>query len=307
MRKKIVLAVLVVSLFGIIPVFYFQRQATVAAAKRRQAAELARKRAAWTSLEESIRQELRHFKGEAGIVIKDLEYGWQITINKDEIFPSASLVKVPIMLACFKAATEARISLDDRIKLKAGQKVPGLGPVNQAQPGAEFAVKELIEYMITESDNTATNMLIDYLGFDYLNDCFRVFGLKDTNICRQMLDFKKRRAGWENFTTPSEAAFILEAIYKQKLINKAYSRMCLELLLKQKIRDRIPARLPVEVPVAHKTGLENGVCHDTGIVFTRKGDFLICVLTKHKNKTARPAKKFIAQVAYLANNLYESF
>lgn len=63
------------------------------------------------------------------------------------------------------------------------------------------------------------------------------------------------------------------------------------------MRDRIPKRLPADTVVAHKTGLENGVCHDVGIVFTSGGDFLICVLTKHNEKTSLLAKKLIIDIA----------
>ena len=153
--------------------------------------------------------------------------------------------------------------------------------------------------MISESDNTATNMLIDRLGFACLNDNFKKIGLKDTNISRRMMDFRSRKAGKENFTTASDLAHILEKIYKKKLINKAYSQMCLDFLKKQKIKDRIPVKLPAGTLVAHKTGLEKGICHDAGIVFTPRGDFLICVLTRHKNKTAKSAKELIAQLAFL--------
>jgi beta-lactamase class A len=119
-----------------------------------------------------------------------------------------------------------------------------------------------------------------------------------------MMDFSDRKNGIENYTTARDISYILEKIYRGELINQKISKQCLELLQRQKMRDRIPARLPANTIVAHKTGLERGICHDAGIVFTPNGDFLICVLVKHKNKTARPAKKFIAQLAFLAYNYY---
>jgi len=70
----------------------------------------------------------------------------------------------------------------------------------------------------------------------------------------------------------------------------------MELLGRQRINDRIPALLPPGTPVAHKTGLENGVCHDSGIVFTSHGPVLVCVLTRNGGRAA-PAKKFIARIA----------
>jgi len=72
-----------------------------------------------------------------------------------------------------------------------------------------------------------------------------------------------------------------------------------------RMNDRIPKYLPAEITVAHKTGLENGVCHDAGIVFTRKGDFIIAVLTKHANANSNQSKKFIAKVSLYAYKYFE--
>ena len=97
-------------------------------------------------------------------------------------------------------------------------------------------------------------------------------------------------------------AYILEELYRGRFINRKVSKRCLEMLAEQKINDRIPKRLPHEVIVAHKTGLENGVCHDVGIVYTSKGNFLICVLIKHEYPTARPAKRLISRLSLLTYN-----
>lgn len=266
--------------------------------------ELQEHRLAWETLEKQIKKELDGFNGQAGIIIKDLDTGWRILINQNRLFPSASLVKIPIMAACFYAVEEDKVRLAETLKLKAADKSLGSGILKNVPVGREFTIKRLIELMISESDNTATNMLIKQLGFDYLNDCFKKLKLKDTNISRLMMDFKRRKEGIENFTTASDLADLLEKIYNERLIKKAYSQMCLEFLRKQNIRDRIPAKLPLSCVVAHKTGLESSICHDAGIIFSPKRDLLIVVLTKHGNKTARLAKSFIAKIAFLAYNYY---
>ncbi|MCM8791714.1 MAG: class A beta-lactamase-related serine hydrolase, partial [Candidatus Omnitrophica bacterium] len=136
------------------------------------------------------------------------------------------------------------------------------------------------------------------------NGCFKKLGLKNTNIDRKILDSKAKIKGLENFTSAKDIAYILEKIYKKELINKDISEKCLAFLKKQKIRDRIPKMLPSYISVAHKTGLENGGCHDAGIIFTKEGDFLICVLTQHNFKTNHSAKKFISKIA---QKLYFAF
>jgi len=259
--------------------------------------ELAQKKAAWDALERTVAREAAKFKGSIGIVIKDLDTGWTIAVNQNKLFPSASLVKIPIMASYFYAEQENKIALTQRMVLRNRNKTPGSGTLKCLPDGTAFQISDLIERMIVESDNTAANMLIDRVGFDYLNWSFKRMGLDNTNLVRKMMDFKKRKKGVENYTTAVDLSKILEDMYDGRFIGRSVSAQCLGILRKQKIRDRIPALLPSYTDVAHKTGLENGVCHDAGIVFTPQGDYLICVLTRHYNKTARPVKKVISRMA----------
>lgn len=259
--------------------------------------QLEQRRTNWAILEERIKKQVESFGQETGIVIEDLSTGWKIAINENKLFPSASMVKVPIMASFFCACAEKILDLKQRLVLKNRYKVLGSGVLKEYAQGTAFDIDNLIETMIVESDNTAANMLIEYLGFDSLNNYFKKIGLNNTNIARKMMDFKSRRYGLENFSSAADLAYLLEEIYNHKLINKSFSQRCLEILKKQKIRDRIPAKLPSGTVVAHKTGLEKGICHDAGIVFTPQGDFIICVLTRHNYKISRPAKKFISDIA----------
>jgi len=270
---------------------------------KRQRYIFEKKRAQWLALERAIKNQTRKFSGKSGIVVKGLDTNWQISFNKEMIFPSASLVKIPIMAAVYKAAVEGRISLAAKIKLKPKDKTSGSGELKNMPAGSLFNVEELIERMVDSSDNSATNILIDLLGQEYLNRSFKEFGLRHTNLTRKMMDFSNRKNGVENYTTAADMATLLEKIYRGKLCNSFISRKCMELLKKQKHRDRIPAQLPRQTIVAHKTGLEMKACHDVGIVFAPKGDFLICVLTKGV-VNSRVSKKFISNIALEVYNNY---
>lgn len=261
---------------------------------------------AWLELRNSLEKKVMHFKGTVSIIIEDLDTGWEIAFNKDKLIPSASLVKVPIMLACFYAAQDEKINLSDTVTLKSSQKVPGSKIIGNKPTGSVFSVEELLNPMITRSDNTAANALIDYLGFDALNAYFKKMGLKNTNIARKMMDFEERREGEENYTTAEDMAYLLEELYRGAFLNKDVSERCLALLGQQKVNDRIPRKLPKDDTfVAHKTGLEKYVCHDVGIVYTPKGNFLICILVKHEQKRAKYAKKFISDIALRTFDYYQ--
>jgi len=264
-----------------------------------------KRKEAWLHLKRTIGNKVMLFKGTVGLVVKDLDTRWEITFNKDTLIPSASLVKMPIMLSCFYAAADGKINLKDSVNLKFSDKVAGSRVLGREPAGSSFTVEELLNPMITQSDNAAANTLIDFLGFDTLNVYFKKMGLKNTNIARKMMDFKERREGRENYTTARDMAYLLEGLYYKKFLNKDVSENCLELLSQQKINDRIPRKLPRGLLVAHKTGLEKYVCHDAGIVFTRKGNFLICVLAKHDDRFAKLSKKFISDVTLLTYNYYQ--
>ena len=266
-----------------------------------------KRKTAWIELKQVVANEIGQFKGDAGIVIKDLNVNQEISFNKEKLFPSASLTKVPIMAACFLAADQGRIKLDRNIALKPADKLTGSGSLKEMKPGATFSVEELIGLMIYDSDNTAANMLTNLVGIDYLKSLFKIFGLKNTTLSRKIADFSSRDKGIENYTTAEDMAFLLEKIYRKNLISKDASEKCMRIMKLSRTNDRIPKYLPTEITIAHKTGLERDVCHDAGIVFTSKGDFIIVVLTKHANSTGALSKEFIAKVSLYAYNYFKQF
>jgi beta-lactamase class A len=273
---------------------------------RQRRADLLKRRTVWMELTSALENKSRLFQGDAGIVIEDLKTGWQFSLNKDKLFPSASIVKIPIMAACFQAVYEGRLDLKEKMVLKLSDKTSGSGILKNFSSGTEIPVEELIEIMITNSDNTAANILIEKLGFEYLNDYFKRGGLKNTNLSRKMMDFQFRKKGVENYTSAADISSLLEKFYQRKFISRKVSEKCLAMLLRQKVNDRIPKRLPDDCPVAHKTGLERNICHDAGIVFTQQGDFLICVLTKSRSGT-RQVKEFISNLALVIYRTYRQF
>ncbi len=303
MRVKIVPTLLVLGLAaraGAAP-FFVSASGSVSAGLRPY--DLDEKQAKWATMETAVRKKVAAFRGEVGLVIRDLGTGWTIQIDPDKAFPAASMVKVPIMAACLEAKMEGRLSLEDRMTLKRSDKTLGSGLLRRKRSGSVFTVDQLVELMVAHSDNTATNMLIDRLGLDYLQESFRAMGLERTNLARKMMDFDSRGKGIENYTTAREMADILERMYRKDCLSPEVSGMSLDYLKSQKVNDRIPRLLPKNVVVAHKTGLEREVCHDAGIVFTEHGDFLISVFTR-TTRGPRTAKSLIASVSALAYKVY---
>ncbi|MDD5661423.1 MAG: class A beta-lactamase-related serine hydrolase [Candidatus Omnitrophica bacterium] len=302
--KKLLLFIALVILLGGGTYFTGRYYVYLQKAKREQVI-YETKKIAWQKLRQEIANQIIQFKGEAGLVIKDLETGWELCYEKEKLFPSASLAKIPIMAACYLAAEQGRIKLDHNIALKSSDKFTGSGVLKGMPAGTVFSVERLIGLMIYDSDNTATGMLTDLVGIDYLNTAFKSFGLKKTELTRKIADYQSRKRGFENYTTAGDMALLLEKIYSKSLGSQRVSHQCINTLKLTRLNDRIPKYLPAQITVAHKTGLERNVCHDAGVVFTCKGDFIIVALTKHANSNGASSKEFIAKVALLAYNYFE--
>lgn len=251
----------------------------------------------WNEMVSNITQIAQTYNGEVGLYIKDLKTGRTFEHNADQRFVCASLIKVPIMVAAFQAIKEGKISLSTRMTYNRKFRREGSGYMKWAKSGLQYTVSYLIYSMITRSDNTATAMIIDLLGYDYLNERFAEAGLRETRIApsgmslASYLDPSK-----DNYTTPLEMGNLLEKIYKHEAVSDGLSDLMLEIMKGAAMhRSRLARDLPDDWKLARKTGLLRKNCHDVGIVFTPEGDYIICVLTG-RNKDYQVAKGLISTV-----------
>lgn len=260
--------------------------------------------AEWLEMVEGLEKLSRTYQGRVGIYIRDLETGKTWDYNADRQFPSASLIKVPIMAAVFEKIRAGALTLDTQIRLTRSYRVGGSGSLKWVRDGTSLSVMEIIYKMITESDNTATKMLIDSVGMDYLSTAFAAMGLERTNITPEGMSLSSRPVRRENYTTPREMGSLMERIYAGELVSRDASEFMLDVLKHTKSRSRLRKGLPLGWEIGHKTGLLRRNCHDVGIVFSPRGDFVIAVLTSQApNYTI--AKNFIAKVAKLTYKYYK--
>ena len=264
-----------------------------------------KKRRVFQALEMAVQEQYSPETKNFSLLVRDLSFpNSQLLLQEDEEFPAASLVKLPILVVALKAVKEKKFFFDDVVVIRKEDITSGSGILKGRKLPTKVTFMKLLELMIARSDNTASNKVIDILGFDYINEEFKKMGLKGTVLRRKMMDFDSRAKGIENYTTTSDLAKVLEMLYRKEFIGSQLSEIALSFLKEQRVNDRLPRYLPADIVVAHKTGLENGIVHDAGIVFTPKGNYIICVLTK-KFKNYSEAKKFIADISLLTYNLYE--
>jgi beta-lactamase class A len=258
----------------------------------------------WLDFNERLRVLSDNYKAKVGIYIKDLKTGKTWEYNADRLFRSASLIKLPIMVGVFNLVKENKISLETELILTSKERVDGSGSLKWARDGTRITVLELVYRMVTESDNTATRMLIDHIGIDYFKSYFKQIGLSYTNITEEGMNLTSGRVSKENFTTPREMGYLLERIYKKDIVSKDMCEMMLDILKRNKSHSRIRKGIPITWQVGHKTGLLRKSCSDVGIVFSPNGDYILCVLLDDVT-SYRSGKEFIAKVAKITAEFYK--
>ncbi|MDF2674226.1 MAG: putative beta-lactamase [Clostridiales bacterium] len=217
-------------------------------------------------------------------VIKNLSSGELLSYGENEVISSASLIKIPIMGEVLRQVSEGSLSLEQRIIVNWEDKVP-FSILTELSTGNSYTLKDLITLMIIQSDNTATNILIDLVGMDSINNFICNNGLSSTVLGRKMMDFNARKEGRDNYTTAMDMANILEKIYNKELVNKDSSILMMDILKKQLDNSMIRLFIPEETVIAHKTGGLDGIEHDTGIVLSEECDYIISVLTWNADLT----------------------
>ncbi|MBU2572586.1 MAG: class A beta-lactamase-related serine hydrolase, partial [Elusimicrobia bacterium] len=258
----------------------------------------------WRTMVTSLENTSYNYNGHVGIYLKDLNTGRAWEYNPDRLFPSASLIKLPIMASIFEKIKSGALTLDTQVKLTRRVRAGGSGSLKWVREGTSLSVMEIIYKMITESDNTATKMLVDYVGLNFLQNEFEKLGLIYTKIYPEGFSLTSGRVARENYTTAREMAGLLERVYKGELIDKSSSEAMLEFLKQNKSRTRLRKGLPIGWEIGHKTGLLRRSCHDVGIVFSPRGDYIIAVLTGDVPNYSS-AKTFIAKVAKLTYQYYK--
>lgn len=212
---------------------------------------------------DAIVREVRQFKGTIAVSAKNLLTGEEIHVDADRRFPTASTIKVAIMLEVYHQAAEGRLKLDEPVVLRDGDKAGGSGVLNGMHDGLSLTIRDLLHLMIVLSDNTATNLLVARVGTKQVDDRLESYGLKDTKLFRPT--FRDGRADVYpeleqefglGMATPREMAKLMALVAEGRAVNAGASAAMLEMLRKQQDRAMIPRLLPGDVEVGNKTGVD---------------------------------------------------
>lgn len=212
---------------------------------------------------------------------------------------AAGMIRVFILSKAMEDIRDGWIKADQTVTLTPAARVGGAGSLNNRPDGTEVTVTDLMKLMITESDNTATNMLIDLLTIDQINDYIQRQGYTDTVLQRKMMDDPVVRLENDNFTSVKDLGTWFKKVYKHECVSKELDEQMIQLLLQQRDKDCIPNALSDSHKIAHETGELLSLYHDGGIIYTPAGDYILCILTDNQSshrKTLHTMQQIVVQV-----------
>lgn len=234
--------------------------------------------------------------GKVSLYYRPLCGGEGFAYNAEEPMIAASIIKIPIMIEAFRRFESGEMDRNAVHILKEEEKKPSCGALNRMHAGLRVTMRDLVDLMIVLSDNTATNIMIDYLGVDAVNQTMRSFGATVSTLRRKLFDPVGSAAGLRNCVCTGEIGMLLEKMYRGELIGFAADAEMLDILKNQKLNGKFPFFLkPRGIKCAHKTGEDDGITHDAGVIFAEK-PFVLCMFS---NETDVPRFERVMQDAAL--------
>ena len=282
------------------------------------------------SLERSIRDEVSRFPGTMGVFARNLVTGERVAVNESLRFPTASLIKVAVMVEVFHRFAEGTLRREQTVALsdsdRAGEETV---PLNVLHAGTVLTVADLLRLMIAWSDNTATNLLVRLTGAERIDRRMEGYGLSNTKIFRPTFRDGKADVFPElehefglGMTTPAETARLFELIAERKIVDRATCDEMLAILALQQDRAMIPRNLPFErdeILVANKTGWDEeklpdrrgfrgDVRADAAYVKGPRGRYVIAILTRQvRDKSPGVDNAALVTGARISRMVYDAF
>lgn len=244
-----------------------------------------------SGLQKQIEELAAAHRGHVALYAKNLTTGATVSLDASRPVQTASVIKLPLMLQAFEQVQAGKLKLTQPVVLTQENQVQGSGILNILDPGLTMTLKDAITLMMTLSDNTATNMVIDTVGLAPTNEMLARMGLHNTYFYKKVFkpaegpmppDQKQFGLGK---TTPEEMARVLESVYRCDMGSR---ELCLEMITimrNQQDHDMVPRYLATPPgsealsAVADKVGALDDVRNDVALVYTQRGPIIISIFT----------------------------
>ncbi len=239
------------------------------------------------TLDEKIKSEISGFKGNVWIYAKNLDNGKEYSLRGEEKVRTASTIKLPIMTEVFRQIDQGKIKWTDEFTLPNMSQASGAGILGEFSEGTKIDLKTATNLMIVISDNFATNLILDKISSNNVNDFMKTLGLNNTLSLRKIGGGGDSKAYEEplnklfgiGVSTPKDMAMLLEKLEKGEVVNKEASAQMIAILKRQQYTDGLGRNLLDTVPIASKSGSLDRLRSDVGIVYTRRGRIVMAITT----------------------------
>ncbi|MBS1628369.1 MAG: serine hydrolase [Bacteroidetes bacterium] len=263
------------------------------------------------NLEKSIKKEIENFRGDIGVYVHHLKKNKIVAINADTVFPTASLIKVPILVGVFQKIHDGELKLSQPFIYNAKRAYGGSGLMQFYKDSAATDLSTMISLMLTYSDNVAAIWLQELSGGGIvINKLMDSLGLVNTKVNSRTEGRQDiwKKYGWGQ-TTPQELAELFTLIRQGKVIDERYSDKMYRYLKNQFYNGRSLSQLPPTVNTISKTGSIDEARGEVVLLNAPSGDIVFCILTKNnKDKSwtdANEAETLTRKIASLIWNYYE--
>lgn len=227
------------------------------------------------------------------VFYRDLDSRQWFGVEENLVFAPASLLKLPLAIAIYKAAELDRTVLAEKRKFISSSeadlfRIQNIQSLEKIVENKEYTIEELIQYMIENSDNNAMNILIGSTNTDFLNKVYVDLGIKLPTL----------KGDTEDFVSTKVYGSIMRALFNASYLNQESSNHLLETMVKSTYKQGIVAGVPADVKVANKFGerafydltnknIKEIELHDCGIVYEPKFPYILCVMTKGSDYEAQ--------------------
>jgi beta-lactamase class A len=272
------------------------------------------------TLQAKIEAMAAQHQGKLGLYAINLRTGDAIALNADIPVPTASVIKLPILVEAMRQVKAGKHRLDEKITLDKDNVVQGSGILQFFDLPLTVTLKDALTFMIIESDNTATNMMIDQVGIKNVNDNITQMGLKDTYLYKKVYrpatgpmpaDQKKFGLGK---TSAREMAKVMESIVNCDLHDRNLCDVMLYMLRNQQYRNMVPHYIETSDTseglslIGNKTGSLDEVRNDVAVIYSRSGPIVISAFTyENQDKSWNNDNAAELLIAHIAKAVVESW
>ena len=220
--------------------------------------------------------------------------------NQNPMYP-ASMIKLFVMAKTMQDVHDGRLSLEEQLTIRQKDVVGGAGVTTWYNVGEKRTIAQLIQLMVVESDNTATNMLIDKLGIKNINHYLQQYGYNDTVLFHKLMVSKGDK---KNLSSVRDIGHLLTKLYYHELVGEEEDTFMLNILKQQRDKECFPAAVS-GFAIAHKTGEVKDVYADGGIFYGEHENFILVAVSNSKDGRANAIDKMQKLAQYYAGTLQE--